>query len=185
MLLLSRLLTKQTLKSYKYATPFIPNKHTCTAFTMSYLRLLVLLALSYTVYSNPIEYDYLETEGSAEAEELTGLLETDVTYVTGDEGELNATCMATDYTKPNLTWHGGDNLQNSSIITHNANGTTSITSTIYVPNPKSQLANGTLYCKVESQYGITLLNVPWNGTDTDNFFLGILGSILEQLWTTS
>nr|AYC62668.1 membrane protein E23 [Elephant endotheliotropic herpesvirus 1A] len=108
-------------------------------------------------------------------------VETNISSSSNQHGEVNVTCFAkASPPASNVTWIGASNINNSTSVTENDDGTLTVQSTLYVSNPKHQI-NGTVYCRVAHEVSVTYLAGPWNSTDD----LGIFHLLLKELDLTS
>nr|AYC62795.1 glycoprotein vOX2-4 [Elephant endotheliotropic herpesvirus 1A] len=108
-------------------------------------------------------------------------VETNISSSSNQHGEVNVTCLAkASPPASNVTWIGASNINNSTSVTENKDGTLTVQSTLYVSNPKHQI-NGTVYCRVAHEVSVTYLAGPWNSTDD----LGIFHLLLKELDLTS
>nr|AYC62702.1 glycoprotein vOX2-3 [Elephant endotheliotropic herpesvirus 1B]AYC62834.1 glycoprotein vOX2-3 [Elephant endotheliotropic herpesvirus 1B] len=104
-------------------------------------------------------------------------VETNISYSSNKHGEVNVTCLARALPPAsNVTWIGASNIDNSTSVTNNSDGTLTVKSTLYVKDEKHQI-NRTVYCRVSHEVTVTYLVGPWNSTgDLDIFHL-----ILKEL----
>nr|AYC62770.1 glycoprotein vOX2-4 [Elephant endotheliotropic herpesvirus 1B]AYC62802.1 glycoprotein vOX2-4 [Elephant endotheliotropic herpesvirus 1A] len=104
-------------------------------------------------------------------------VETNISSSSDRHGKLNVTCLARALPPAsNVTWIGLSNIDNSTSITNNTDGTLTVRSTLYVTDDKRQI-NGSAYCKVSHQVSVTYLAAPWNSADD----LGIFDLIIKEL----
>nr|QOI16686.1 glycoprotein vOX2-4 [Elephant endotheliotropic herpesvirus 1A]QOI16694.1 glycoprotein vOX2-4 [Elephant endotheliotropic herpesvirus 1A] len=104
-------------------------------------------------------------------------VETNISSSSNKHGEVNVTCLArASPPASNVTWIGASNIDNSTSVTNNSDGTLTVRSTLYVKDEEHQI-NRTVYCRVSHQVTVTYLVGPWNSTgDLDIFHL-----ILQEL----
>nr|QOE74552.1 glycoprotein vOX2-4 [Elephant endotheliotropic herpesvirus 1A] len=104
-------------------------------------------------------------------------VETNISSSSNKHGGVNVTCLARALPPAsNVTWIGASNIDNSTSVTNNSDGTLTVRSTLYVKDEEHQI-NRTVYCRVSHQVTVTYLVGPWNSTgDLDIFHL-----ILQEL----
>nr|APG41549.1 glycoprotein vOX2-3 [Elephant endotheliotropic herpesvirus 1A]APG41572.2 glycoprotein vOX2-3 [Elephant endotheliotropic herpesvirus 1A]AYC62716.1 glycoprotein vOX2-3 [Elephant endotheliotropic herpesvirus 1A]AYC62783.1 glycoprotein vOX2-3 [Elephant endotheliotropic herpesvirus 1A] len=156
----------------------LPVGHTCmnrrTHYNMARTLYLVLgLATLFCVTeSYPVtneDTDDLETTYTS--------VETNISSSSDKHGKLNVTCLAKALPPAsNVTWIGLSNIDNSTSITNNTDGTLTVRSTLHIADEKRQV-NGSAYCRVSHQVSVTYLAAPWNSEDD----MGIFGLIMEEL----
>nr|AYC62757.1 glycoprotein vOX2-4 [Elephant endotheliotropic herpesvirus 1A] len=104
-------------------------------------------------------------------------VETNISSSSDKHGKLNVTCLAKALPPAsNVTWIGLSNIDNSTSITNNTDGTLTVRSTLHIADEKRQV-NGSAYCRVSHQVSVTYLAAPWNSEDD----MGIFGLIMEEL----
>nr|AYC62731.1 glycoprotein vOX2-4 [Elephant endotheliotropic herpesvirus 1A] len=104
-------------------------------------------------------------------------VETNISSSSDKHGKLNVTCLAKALPPAsNVTWIGLSNIDNSTSITNNTDGTLTVRSTLHIADEKRQV-NGSAYCRVSHQVSVTYLAAPWNSADD----MGIFGLIMEEL----
>nr|AYC62808.1 glycoprotein vOX2-4 [Elephant endotheliotropic herpesvirus 1A] len=104
-------------------------------------------------------------------------VETNISSSSDKHGKLNVTCLARALPPAsNVTWIGLSNIDNSTSVTKNTDGTLTVQSTLYFADEKRQV-NDSAYCKVSHKVSVTYLAAPWNSPDD----LGIFSLIMEEL----
>nr|AYC62681.1 glycoprotein vOX2-4 [Elephant endotheliotropic herpesvirus 1B] len=104
-------------------------------------------------------------------------VETNISSSSDKHGKLNVTCLARALPPAsNVTWIGVSNIDNSTSVTKNTDGTLTVQSTLYFADEKRQV-NDSAYCKVSHKVSVTYLAAPWNSPDD----LGIFSLIMEEL----
>nr|QOI16687.1 glycoprotein vOX2-3 [Elephant endotheliotropic herpesvirus 1A]QOI16695.1 glycoprotein vOX2-3 [Elephant endotheliotropic herpesvirus 1A] len=137
--------------------------------------ILGLAALFYATDSYPLTKD---TDDDTDLISSTYTsVETNISSSSNKHGEVNVTCLArASPPASNVTWIGASNIDNSTSVTNNSDGTLTVRSTLYVKDEEHQI-NRTVYCRVSHQVTVTYLVGPWNSTgDLDIFHL-----ILQEL----
>nr|AYC62789.1 glycoprotein vOX2-4 [Elephant endotheliotropic herpesvirus 1A] len=104
-------------------------------------------------------------------------VETNISSSSDKHGKLNVTCLARALPPAsNVTWIGLSNIDNSTSITNNTDGTLTVRSTLYIVDEKRQV-NDSAYCRVSHQVSVTYLAAPWNSEDD----VGIFDLIMKEL----
>nr|AYC62809.1 glycoprotein vOX2-3 [Elephant endotheliotropic herpesvirus 1A]AYC62827.1 glycoprotein vOX2-3 [Elephant endotheliotropic herpesvirus 1A] len=140
-----------------------------TLYLVLGLATLFCVTESYPVTNEEDTTDNLETTYTS--------VETNISSSSDKHGKLNVTCLARALPPAsNVTWIGLSNIDNSTSVTKNTDGTLTVQSTLYFADEKRQV-NDSAYCKVSHKVSVTYLAAPWNSPDD----LGIFSLIMEEL----
>nr|WNZ34503.1 glycoprotein vOX2-3 [Elephant endotheliotropic herpesvirus 1A] len=138
--------------------------------------LYLIVGVAAALFCATDSYPLTSEEDSDEVTYSTSV-ETNISSSSDRHGKLNVTCLARALPPAsNVTWIGLSNIDNSTSITNNTDGTLTVRSTLYVTDDKRQI-NGSAYCKVSHQVSVTYLAAPWNSADD----LGIFDLIIKEL----
>nr|AYC62790.1 glycoprotein vOX2-3 [Elephant endotheliotropic herpesvirus 1A] len=140
-----------------------------TLYLVLGLATLFCVTESYPVTNEEDTTDNLETTYTS--------VETNISSSSDKHGKLNVTCLARALPPAsNVTWIGLSNIDNSTSITNNTDGTLTVRSTLYIVDEKRQV-NDSAYCRVSHQVSVTYLAAPWNSEDD----VGIFDLIMKEL----
>nr|AYC62752.1 glycoprotein vOX2-3 [Elephant endotheliotropic herpesvirus 1A] len=138
--------------------------------------LYLIVGVAAALFCATDSYPLTSEEDSDEVTYSTSV-ETNISSSSDRHGKLNVTCLARALPPAsNVTWIGLSNIDNSTSITNNTDGTLTVRSTLCVTDDKRQI-NGSAYCKVSHQVSVTYLAAPWNSADD----LGIFDLIIKEL----